>query len=349
MPHEIEQHDTMVSGGGIIPWHRLGTVVQDLPYDDVLRLAGLDWEVELRPVFAAGNAEFDVDALRSMRDDPGMNMVPVYAPMALMPADQYQAVVRHNLSGDEPDRVISIVGSDYQVLQNAHGLEFLRILMDAGDIQVETAGSLRNNRIVWVCAKMDRNITIGGDETVPYLVFRTSHDGSMAAGVTAGPVRVVCANTLRMSELQANRSWQTTHVGDITGRVAEARQALAMGTRFYDAFEQEVNALMAQAVTDRKFEVIVKACVPIEDGMSERQTASRNARRDQIRLHWIGEPDTAWAALNAVNHYELWDRTVRGADAEARTDRRATRQAMTVLRGRQRLTDRAHAILLDAR
>lgn len=327
MPHELGTHDTMVSSGGIIPWHRLGTVVQDLPYDDVLRLAGLDWEVQLAPVFA----------------------FPETSTVAL-DAENFRAVVRHNLSGDEPDRVLSIVSNDYQVLQNAHGLEFLRILMDAGDIQVETAGSLRDNRVVWVCARMDRNITIGGDETIPYLVFRTSHDGSMAAGVTAGPVRVVCANTLRMSEMRAAASWQTRHVGDISGRVAEAREALNMGTRFYDAFESEVNALMLQEITDRKFEVIVKAIIPIDtDAMTERRVASRETRRDQIRLHWIGQPKTAWSALNAVNHYELWDRRVYGADTETRTTRRAARQAMTVLRGRQRLTDRAHAILLDAR
>ena len=40
MAHELMQHDTMVSGNGIVPWHGLGQVVNGLmTSEEVLKLA----------------------------------------------------------------------------------------------------------------------------------------------------------------------------------------------------------------------------------------------------------------------------------------------------------------------
>lgn len=37
------------------PWHGLGTMVQEVPTsEEALRLAGLDWKVDQRPIFADG-------------------------------------------------------------------------------------------------------------------------------------------------------------------------------------------------------------------------------------------------------------------------------------------------------
>jgi hypothetical protein len=92
---------------------------------------------------------------------------------------------------------------------------------------------------------------------------------------------------------------------------------------------------------------LVNTLIPITDEMSDRRKQNRERRREMIRVRWIGEPATAWTALNAVNGYELWDRPVRGGDTP--DVRRAARQATAVLRGRQRLTDTAHALLIGAR
>lgn len=318
MPHEIGEHDTMVSNGGIIPWHKLGNVVTGLSYEDVLRVAGIDWEVDLVPVYVKEGDKFVV-------------------------AEEYQGVRR-----SDTERLISIVGSDYETLQNSHGLEFLRVLMDTDEIVPETAGSLRNNRFVWVCVRIPREITIGGEELVPYMIFSTGHDGKHGPGVTATPVRPVCNNTIQLGEMKAVGTWRTRHVGNIRGRVAEARQALRMGTRFYDAFEAEVNGLMLQAVTTDQFEQVVKVVVPIPDSASSRMASGRETRRDKIRLHWIAEPDNAWGALNAVNSFELWDRPVVTKDRD-RDVAIAERQARQAIRGRQRLTDAAYRVLVGQR
>lgn len=343
MPHNIGEYDTMVSANGVVPWHRLGTIVPgDISYDDVLILAGLDWEVELMPAYAGVPREGEPHN----PDDP-------YRFDRLLYTDDHQFVVRRNLADRTKDRIISVVGSGYEPVQNAHGLEFLRILMDAGDLQVETAGSLGNNRIIWICARMDRNVTIAGDETVPYLVFSSSHDRTMAAGVVAGPVRVVCNNTLTLAIERAIRQWRTRHVGDVRGRVAEAREALAMGARYYDTFETEVNLLLSQSVSDVRWTQVRDLIVPCDDSMTERMKRNRQERHDMLDMRWIRESDTmgrnAWAAVQAVNGYELWDRRVIGTTVDERTDRLAERQAMAVLRARQPLTEQAHRYLLDVR
>jgi hypothetical protein len=55
MPHEL---DHLADGTGAMfsvgatPWHREGTVLRDAPsLEEALRLGGLDFEVELRPLY----------------------------------------------------------------------------------------------------------------------------------------------------------------------------------------------------------------------------------------------------------------------------------------------------------
>ena len=68
-------------------------------------------------------------------------------------------------------------------------------LMGEGAVY-ETAGSLREGKRVWLCAKLPKPINLVGDQTDLYLMFTNSHDASSAVKVAVTPIRVVCQNTL---------------------------------------------------------------------------------------------------------------------------------------------------------
>jgi hypothetical protein len=90
MASEVETMMYCISGGEGPPWHGLGTYVGDSPVtsEEAIQAAGLDWEVEKRPLWtadAAGNPTLEVDthmAVVRVTDDQklgivGSNYVPV--------------------------------------------------------------------------------------------------------------------------------------------------------------------------------------------------------------------------------------------------------------------------------
>ena len=177
MSHEIE----MVNGvaqmayAGDLPWHGLGQQVSDdITTDGMMKAAGLDWSVTKQPMYY-------MDDLGEMGEVPGKS-----------------ALVR---SSD--NKVMDIVGQDWNPVQNAEAFEFFREFVDTGDMQMNTAGSLKDGKIVWALAKVNDGFTIktaqGEDSVESYLLFSNPHQYGKSIDVRFTPIRVVCNNTLTLS------------------------------------------------------------------------------------------------------------------------------------------------------
>lgn len=164
MAHQIE---TMAFAHEV-PWHGLGVqVTADLSYDEMLVKAGLDWTVSLRPMHFTGN-------------DGKSHEMP----------DRY-ALVR-----DSDDQPMSVAGTRYNPVQNKEALRFFDRFIQAGKARMETAGSLRDGKLVWGLANLGADFTLpGGDKVKGYLLLGSPHEcgKSLLARTTA--IRVVCANT----------------------------------------------------------------------------------------------------------------------------------------------------------
>ena len=141
--------ESMFYAGREKPWHGLGTQVDEAPTSaDALRLAGLDWKVERKPIQVCGGRKVD-NFFANVRSSDGA--------------------------------VLGVVSDRYQVVQNAEAFAFTDALIE-GEVRYETAGSLMGGRKIWLLAKLpDREIV--GDKTEPYLCFSNTHDGSGAIRV----------------------------------------------------------------------------------------------------------------------------------------------------------------------
>jgi len=177
MSHEIE----MVNGvaqmayAGELPWHGLGQQVSDdISTDGMMEAAGLNWSVTKQPMYY-------MDDLGEMGEVPGKS-----------------ALIR---SSD--NKVMDIVGNDWNPVQNAQAFEFFREFVDAGDMQMHTAGSLKDGKMVWALAKVNDGFTIktprGEDSVESYLLFSNPHQYGKSIDVRFTPIRVVCNNTLTLS------------------------------------------------------------------------------------------------------------------------------------------------------
>ena len=175
------------------PWHGLGTRVEEAPSSqEALILAGLNWNV----------------VQKSIRTEDGI------------PVSGFQANIR-----DTDHQVLGVVTDRYRIVQNHEAFAFTDSLLGEG-VTYETAGSLQSGRRVWVLAKLPQHYIISGDEIIPYLVFMNAHNGTEAIKAAMAPIRVVCQNTLNLALSTAKRSWSTNHVGDIQGKLEDARYTL---------------------------------------------------------------------------------------------------------------------------
>ena len=179
MAHMIE---TMAYSGET-PWHNLGKAVPaDLTPYQMLEAAELDWEVKKVPAFS------NIDGRQ------------VY-------------VGRDALVRSSDNRVLDVVTEDWNPVQNQEAFEFFNDFIAAGDMEMHTAGSLRDGQIVWALAKVKDSFTIfGQDQVDSYMLFTNPHRFGQSLDIRFTPIRVVCNNTLTLSlNQQVENSFKLNH------------------------------------------------------------------------------------------------------------------------------------------
>lgn len=171
MAHEIEFVDgvAQMAYAGETPWHGLGVQVSnDLTPEQMMNKAGLNWSVEKKDLTIQGT---NIKV-------PG-----------------HQALIRST-----DNKVLDVVGDDWNPVQNEEAFKFFSEYVLAGDMEMNTAGSLKGGRNVWALAKVKESFTILGEDQVDsYLLFSNPHQYGKAIDVRFTPIRVVCNNTLTMS------------------------------------------------------------------------------------------------------------------------------------------------------
>ena len=267
------------------PFHGLGTRVEEAPTSrEALRLAGLDWTVDSRPVY---------DEL--IREIPG-----------------YKANVR---SSD--NKTLGIVTNRYKVVQNTEAFEFTDNLI-GGEVHYETAGSLQGGKRIWLLAKLPSRIVVG-DEVDPYLCFTNCHDGTGAIRACMTPIRVVCNNTLNLAFKTTKRQWSTKHVGDIEAKMAEARSVLQFADEYMEAMGLHAEKLAKTKVNTADLNAVLDEMFPVKEDDSDCKKKNAARAKEEIMVCWYA-PDldnfrgTAWGAVNAISDFATHNQPRRNTD-----------------------------------
>lgn len=238
-------------------------------------------------------------------------------------ADSY-FVVRTNPFDGGTD-VLSVVGGRYKVLQNEELFTFGNEILHGG-ASWETAGSIKNGRVVFGSLVIPREFTLdpqgANDTTRTYLLVNTSHDGSVAVQASITPVRVVCQNTLNMALSGVKQSFKIRHTSTVAGKVQAARETLALTYSYMDQFESEAKALFEQSITDKVFNDIVVSLYPKpEKDVKGAMTKWENKVTLINDLYYTSPTNetvkgTAWGAFNALTERLDWYRKPRAGKSE---------------------------------
>lgn len=265
---------------GATPWHGLGVSMPEgtnLSLEKAIVAAGLDWEVELREIFT--------------QDRRG----------AVLGISDYYATCRKT-----DNEILGVVGSGYRPLQNREAFAWFQPFLDEDMAIIETAGSLKRGRRVWVLARIKgEELRVKGDDVIQnYILLSNSHDGSLAVRVGFTPIRVVCMNTLTQAhESEASKLLRVKHTARIIENLEDIREIMNVAHGELKATVSQYNKLAEKDINQGDLAKYVKVVFDIKDA-----TRSKKIIPEVVKLFESGRGsklagETYWGAYNAVNEY----------------------------------------------
>ena len=270
MAHLVE---TMAYAGEE-PWHGLGVKVPaDLSPEQMLEKAGLNWTVEKKPAFFELNGE-------------------------------KRSVGWSALTRSSDDSVLDIVTNDWNPVQNTEAFKFFDEYCQMGDMEMHTAGSLKNGQIVWALAKVKESFELfKGDQVDSYLLFTNPHRFGQAIDVRFTPIRVVCNNTLTLSLSQ--KSEQVVKINHRTVfNAEEVKQMLGIATDKLTRYKEMARFLGSKQYKEETVKEYFKTIFPSLS--AEQNQVSKGAQKALEVLHTQPGAQFAegswWQAFNAVTY-----------------------------------------------
>lgn len=269
---------------GETPWHGLGQALPEaVGVDDMIKAAGIDWQVAQHPIF------IEVDGVRKA--------VP-----------NRVAVTRE----DTLD-ILSTSSTSWKPFQNRELMEFFREYVDLGAASLETAGALKDGKIIWALANINKGFTLNGrDEVKGYVLLSNSHEPGASIRVMTTMVRVVCQNTLTLAHGQGADMYRQSHVKDFD--LSAAKSTLDFARESVELHKLEAEALRSLELS--AFDTVRTLAKHFQPEMAAddldvnillaNPEAQNRTMSDVIRsvVEAPGAmPENAWGLLNGVTHW----------------------------------------------
>lgn len=299
-------------------------------------LAGLAWEAVSMPVFEWTGVTTD-DLMKQF----GKILVAARAGDVTLDQAAEQLMEAHattfaQIGGwqkiardDRPMRgnTMSLNADSYEVISHQYyGEIFERVLeTDPEHLLFETGGSLDDGKRVWMLIKLDEPMTITGTRgrkdssfSMPYLALTSRHDGKAGLTLRATAVRIVCANTFNMAELEGERSGATytfVHRGDWRARIEDARNAVTGARQEMQRYADLGGHMLGMRVSKAQTEWFVQQFAPMPPMASDRVARNTEEIREGLRMLLAGPTvegagigGTPWGLLQGAGEYLDWMR-----------------------------------------
>lgn len=230
------------------PWHGLGVPVHnDLTPVQMMEKAGLDWTVDRHPQFI------------KIGDD----VIPTGKDVLVRSSDR---------------RILTHISQDWEPVQNSEAFEFFSEFVGAGDMEMNTAGSLRQGNMVWALAKVNDSFSLFGDKdrVESYLLFSNPHEYGKSIDIRFTAIRVVCNNTLTLALNVKGTSDMIVRLSHRRKFDAEmVKNTLGIAKNNLDSYKE-----MAEFLSTKKFSVDTL----IEYYQTVFPSTSKKADNDNVKL-----------------------------------------------------------------
>lgn len=264
---------------GEVPWHGLGVQVSnDLTPQQMMEKASLDWDVKKYATYTEFKGK----------------RVPL----------EKKALIRMS-----DGKVLTEVGPDWNEVQNADAFQFFYDFVLAGDMEMHTAGSLKDGRLIWVLAKVKESFDLfGGDKVDSYLLFSNPHLYGKSIDVKFTPIRVVCNNTLTMALNTKNKvSYTQSHRTIFDPEMV--KETMGLASEKFSKYKEMAEFLGKKKVTAENLLAYFDDVFPRTSGKKEVKEAADLSRNAKLCVDVLEKQPGAnfaegsyWQAFNAVTY-----------------------------------------------
>lgn len=249
MAHNITENDTVISVRDA-GWHGLAKVLDDYVTPEKARELAFDWEPVTTPLYRA---------------------VP-FISEAGEPVTTYEQVPGiQGVERSDTGEFFGSVGQDYVHATNKELAEVAEAVegLATGEVRVETAGSLKGGRKVWMLLRLNDPISVKGDphgDTIPYFALQNNHDGCGSFRGQALFTRVICDNTAQAADLEAQRrgtEFTFRHTSGLKDRIEEAKAAISGWRASIEAWNILMAQMMDVTVTRAQRDLFIEKFIPM--------------------------------------------------------------------------------------
>lgn len=301
-----------------VPWsHGLAKNVEDCrTAKEVMKKAGLDWTV----------AKCELVAKMPIHTDRAENNGFVFGSNNYVECSNAYATYR-----TDTNTPLGIVKERYTPVQNIDAFSFFDGAIGKDKAIWQTAGYFGYGERVYVSAKLPKNIYVNGDPVENYLVFVTSHDGSLGVKILFTPIRLVCSNVLSAAIAESSDYVSFRHTKSVHSNLDIASEILGICEKKIEFLDDKFSFMRKIAMSDTNTQNIFANVVLTNDELSRiketghtiGQIITRDWRAIQdagismkkvnilsemnnYYFDGVGQREilgTGWAAYNAVTGY----------------------------------------------
>jgi phage/plasmid-like protein (TIGR03299 family) len=306
MSHELTNSDGMFTVR-TAAWHGLGQTFEDYPKRAEAQALSMPWEPKAEPLYrkvkvTAEGEEHEAD----------------------LEVEGWVANVR-----EDNNATLGVVPKTYNLVMNNTLWDVAEALEKSGsDVMYETGGTLRGGAMVWVLVRLKEPLVVKGDkrgETIPYFALQNSHDGSGAFRGQATMTRIVCANTSRISDMEAKArgtEFIFRHSKNVQDRISEAQEALTGWRQSLTDWQNQMEMLIKAPVASQNEAKFLKKFIPMppKNLISEQVEQNIYSAREQWKecyngITGEGIERTAYGLVQASIEYQEWFRRANNAES----------------------------------
>ena len=254
----------------------LTRVPADLTPDQMLKASGLDWRVYTEPAYATINGN--------------------------------KVGTGHSVLVRETDhKIFDVITDDWKPMQNEDAFAFFNDFIAAGDMEMHTAGSLKDGRYCFALAKVNESFDLfdGKDRVDAFLQFTNPHIYGKSIDVRFTPIRVECWNSLVLSlATQSKNMVRVSHRREFDPELV--KEMLGVAKHKLQTYKETAQFLSQKRAKDEDIVDYFKRVFPITSNKGE-DKLSKNAKL-AIEDIMDSQPGaefgrgTWWQAANCVSY-----------------------------------------------